>query len=131
MGNPFPASHQDLVRKKAFAFLATVNPDGTPQVTPVWFDMAGDNIRINTARGRIKDRNMSQNAHVALSILDPDDPYRHVSLRGRIVKVSEAGADADIDELSQKYLGKPYPGRRPGEQRVTYEIEPISYSAKG
>jgi PPOX class probable F420-dependent enzyme len=131
MGNPFPASHQDLVRKKAFAFLATVNPDGTPQVTPVWFDMAGDNIRINTARGRIKDRNMSQNAHVALSILDPDNPYRHVSLRGRIVKVSEEGADADIDALSQKYLGQPYPGRRPGEKRVTYEIEPISYSAKG
>lgn len=128
-----PASFMDIMnQKKSFAHLATLMPDGTPQVTPVWFDMAGDKVRVNTARGRVKDRNMQKNAAVALSITDPDNPYRHVAIRGRIVDVTEAGADAHIDALAKKYLGQDkYPFRRPGEVRVIYEIEPTSVATTG
>jgi PPOX class probable F420-dependent enzyme len=128
-----PAGFMDLItKKKAFANLATVMPDGTPQVSPVWFDFANGRIRINTARGRVKDRNMQKNPAVALAILDPDNPYRHLAIRGRIVKTSEDGADSHIDSLAKKYLGKDkYPRTRPNEVRVTYEIEPISVSTMG
>ena len=121
-----------LTEKKAFASLATVMPDGSPQVTPVWFDVAGDKIRVNTARGRIKDRNMSQNARVALAITDPDNPYRYVQIRGRVTNITEEGADAHIDSLAKKYMGvDAYPFRRPGEVRVIYEIEPTSTQMMG
>jgi PPOX class probable F420-dependent enzyme len=121
-----------LTQKKAFAHLATVMPDGSPQVTPVWFDYKDGKFIVNTARGRVKDRNMSQNARVALSIVDPDNPYAHIAVRGKIVRVSEQGADASIDLLAKKYLGKDkYPMRQPGEVRVIYEIEPTSVSAMG
>ena len=128
-----PAGYMDIMTKKiAFAHLATVMPDGTPQVTPVWFDMDGDKIRVNTARGRVKDKNMQKNAAVALSVIDPDNPYRHVCIRGRIAGITEQGADAHIDSLAKKYLGKDkYPFARPGEVRVIYEIEPTSVSSMG
>jgi PPOX class probable F420-dependent enzyme len=128
-----PDSFMDLVKqKKSFAHLATLMPDGTPQVTPVWFDMVGEHLRINTARGRVKDKNMQKNSAVAISIIDPDNPYRHLALRGRIVNVTEDGADDHIDSLAKKYLGQDkYPMRRPGEQRVIFEIEPVSVSAMG
>jgi PPOX class probable F420-dependent enzyme len=128
-----PESYMDIMtRKKAFAHLATLMPDGSPQVTPVWFDYSGDKIRVNTARGRIKDRNMQQNSTVALSITDPDNPYRHVAIRGRIANISEQGADPHIDSLAKKYLDKDkYPFRRPGEVRVIYEIEPTSVTTMG
>ena len=128
-----PASFMDIMtQKKSFAHLATLMQDGTPQVTPVWFDMSGDKVRVNTARGRVKDRNMQKNAAVALSVTDPDNPYRHVAIRGRISNITEEGADAHIDSLAQKYLGQDkYPMRRPGEVRVIYEIEPTSVATMG
>jgi PPOX class probable F420-dependent enzyme len=116
-----------LGTKKAFAHLATIMPDGTPQVTPVWFDYVGGVIRVNTAKGRTKARNLRDGAAVALSILDPDNPYRYLQVRGRVRKASEQGADAHIDGLAMKYLGKDkYPFAQPGEVRVMYEIEPLS-----
>ncbi len=121
-----------LTEKKAFAYLGTVMPDGSPQVTPVWFFYKDGKFVVNTARGRVKDRNMSVNAKVAISISDPDNPYSHVSLRGKVVSATEAGADANIDAMAKKYLGKDtYPFRQPGEVRVMYEIEPVSVSAMG
>lgn len=121
-----------MTQKKAFAHLATLMPDGTPQVTPVWFDYVNGKIRVNTARGRVKDKNMQNSKAVALSIIDPDNPYAHVAIRGRIVNQTEQGADDHIDALAQKYLGQPkYPMRAPGEVRVIYEIEPVSVSAMG
>src|SRR5260370_10371301 len=104
-------------------------PDGSPQVTPVWFDVADGKVRVNTARGRVKDRNMSRDGRVALAIVDPDNPYRHIQIRGRVTRASEAGADAHIDALAKKYLGHDsYPFRKPGEVRVMYEIEPLSFT---
>jgi hypothetical protein len=132
MGATIPDKFLDLLtKKKAFASLATLMPDGSPQVTPVWFDYEDGKIRVNTARGRVKDRNMTNSDRMALSILDPENPYRHLSLRGRVVRVTEDGADAHIDELAMKYLGQKYPYRRPGEVRVIYEIEPVSVAAMG
>jgi PPOX class probable F420-dependent enzyme len=121
-----------LKEKKAFAHLATVMPDGSPQVTPVWFSYQNGKFTVNTARGRVKDKNMSLNARVALSIIDPDNPYAHIAVRGTIVHCTEQGADASIDALAKKYLGQDkYPFRQPGEVRVIYEIEPTSVSAMG
>ena len=121
-----------LTQKKALAHLATVMADGTPQVTPVWFFYKDGKFLVNTARGRVKDRNMSKNARVALSIVDPDNPYAHIAVRGKVVSATEDGADANIDALAKKYLGQDkYPFRQPGEVRVLYEIEPISVSAMG
>jgi PPOX class probable F420-dependent enzyme len=128
-----PDKYLDLLRdKKAFASLATVMPDGSPQVTPVWFDYEGDAIRINTAKGRVKARNMIEGAPVALVIMDPDNPYRHVQIRGRVRRASEEGANAHIDSLAKKYLGKDkYPFAQPGEVRLVVEIEPTSVSTMG
>ncbi len=118
-----------LQQKKAFANLATIMPNGTPQVTPVWFDYRGGRVRVNTAKGRVKARNLKPGAAVALSIMDPDNPYRYVQIRGRVASATETGADAHIDSLAKKYLGKDkYPFRQPGEVRVMYEIEPVSVS---
>ena len=128
----FPDQYKDLLKKKAFASLATINPDGTPQVTPVWFDYDGAHVRFNTAKGRVKDKNLRRNPAVALAIQDPDDPYRYVQIKGWVAEVTEAGADAHIDALAKKYLGKDrYPFRSPGEVRVIYKIRPDKVSTSG
>jgi PPOX class probable F420-dependent enzyme len=128
-----PADYLDLLQKKtAFAHLATVMPDGTPQVTPVWFDYTNGKVRVNSAKGRVKVRNMREGAPVALSILDPDNPYRYIQIRGRVGHVTEEGASAHIDSLAKKYLGKDkYPWAQPGQVRVTFEIEPTAVQAQG
>jgi PPOX class probable F420-dependent enzyme len=128
-----PEKYLDLLQqKKAFASLATLMPDGSPQVTPVWFDYKDGVIRVNTAKGRVKARNMKEGASVALSIMDPDNAYRYIQVRGKVRRITENGADAHIDSLAKKYLGQDkYPWRRPGETRVTYEIEPASASTMG
>jgi PPOX class probable F420-dependent enzyme len=128
-----PENYLDLLQtERAFANLATTMADGSPQVTPVWFDYTNGRIRVNTAKGRVKARTMKVGARVALAIADPDNPYRYVQVRGRIVSVSEKGADRHIDSLAKKYLGlDKYPNAQPGEVRVMYEIEPTSASGMG
>jgi PPOX class probable F420-dependent enzyme len=130
---PVPDHFLDLLQqKKAFAELATVMADGSPQVTPVWFDYAGGVIRVNTAKGRVKSRTLRPGALVALAIMDPENPYRYVQIRGKVRSATEHGADAHIDSLAMKYLGKEtYPFRQPGEVRVMYEIEPMRVSGMG
>ena len=127
-----PQQYLDLFQKKAFAHVATIMPDGSPQVTPVWVDYDGTCVRINSARGRVKDKNLRRNPHVALTIQDPDTPYRYLQIRGHVAEITEAGADDHIDKLSQKYVGKPvYAGRQPGEVRVLYKIVPDKVSSMG
>jgi PPOX class probable F420-dependent enzyme len=128
-----PEKYLDLLQqKKTFANLATVMPDGSPQVTPVWFDYTNGVIRVNTARGRVKARNMKDGAPVALAIMDPDNAYRYIQVRGRVKRATEQGADAHIDQLAKKYLGKDkYPWAQPDQVRVIYEIEPTSFSSMG
>src|SRR5439155_20607831 len=120
-----PASHADILSKKAFAQLATLNPDGSPQVTPVWVDFDGTHLIVNTAKGRVKHRNLERNPRVALSIADPENPYRYLGIQGRVTEMTEAGADAHIDRMAKKYLNKDkYPFRQPGEMRVLLKITP-------
>jgi PPOX class probable F420-dependent enzyme len=120
-----PESHVDLFKKKAFANLATLMPSGQPQVTPVWVDYDGRHVLINTAEGRQKDKNLQRDKRVALSILDPDNPYKYLEVRGQVVERTHNGADQHIDAMAKKYLGKEkYPFRQPNEVRVVYHIEP-------
>lgn len=129
-----PRTHQDILadEKRAFAFLATIMPDGSPQVTPVWFNTDGKHILINSAAGRVKDRNMRANPKVSLAIMDPENPYRFIQLRGRVVEITEEGADAHINALAGKYTGTPeYKGRTPGMVRVLYKILPAQSSTMG
>ena len=128
-----PSSHADLLgSKKAFAQLATLNVDGSPQVTPVWVDYDGTHVRFNTAKGRLKDKNLRRNPSVALAISDPDNPYRYVQVRGRVTEVTESGADAHIDSLAKKYLGQDkYPYRQAGEVRVIYKVTPDRVQTMG
>jgi len=127
-----PSSHADILDKKSFAHVATLMPDGSPQVTPVWVDHADGKILINSARGRLKDKNMERDKRVALSITDPDNPYRSLSLRGKVVEVRTEGADAHIDKLAKKYMGvDKYPLRKPDEVRVIYVIDPEKVATMG
>jgi len=127
-----PQSHADLFDKKSFANLATVNADGSPQVTPVWWDTDGTNILINTAKGRVKTKNLERTPKVAVLIVDPDNPYRYVTIQGRVVEMTETGADDHINALSKKYFGKDiYPYRQPGEVRVIFKIKPEKVQTMG
>jgi PPOX class probable F420-dependent enzyme len=128
-----PATHADLLTSKpALANLATVNSDGSPQVTPVWVDFDGSSIIVNTAKGRVKAKNLERNPRVALSIVDPENPYRHLAVQGRATEMTERGGDAHIDKMAKKYLGKDsYPGRKPGEVRVIVKISPDKVTTMG
>ena len=128
-----PAGFLDLLtEKKPLAHVATLQPDGSPQVTPVWFDYTGGVVRINTAKGRIKARNLSAGSRVALSIVDPDNAYRYIQIRGTVTKETTDGADAHIDSLARKYLGKDvYPWHSAKETRVIYEITPSAAQTMG
>ncbi len=132
MPQVIPEEFMDLFQQPAFANLATLMPDGTPQVTPVWCDFDGKYVLVNTAKGRVKDRNMRRSPRVALSIMDPRNPYRYLEVRGKVVEVTEAGADEHIDRMAKKYLNvERYPYRTPGEVRVLYRIEPERVSSMG
>jgi PPOX class probable F420-dependent enzyme len=132
MSQVIPQTHADLFEKQAFGNLGTLMKDGSPQVTPVWVDYDGKYVRVNSAKGRVKDRNMRRDARVSISLQDPANPYRYLEVRGLVVEITENGADDHINKLSQKYLGKSvYPFRQPGEVRVTYKIEPQKVSSMG
>ncbi len=132
MAESIPEKYLDLFKKPAFAHLATLMRDGSPQVTPVWVDYDEKYVRVNSALGRVKDKNMRRDPRVSLSIQDPENPYRYLEIRGKVVEITQNGADDHINKLSQKYLGKPeYPWRKPGEARVVYNIEPQKISSLG
>ena len=132
MADVIPEKYRDLFEKKAFASLATLMPDGQPQVTPVWCDFDGEHVLVNSAKGRVKDRNMRRDSRVSLALIDPDNPYRYLQLQGRVVEVTEEGADAHINRMAKKYMGvDTYPYRQPGEVRVLYKIEPDRASTMG
>ncbi|MDX1434583.1 MAG: PPOX class F420-dependent oxidoreductase [Gammaproteobacteria bacterium] len=127
-----PASHKDLLESKALASLATIMPDGSPQVTPVWFDFDGSHVRLNSVKGRQKDRNIRRSPNVALAIVDPGNLYRYLEIRGRVVEITEEGGDAHIDSLAKKYLGVDrYPNHREGDVRVIYRVAPERFSSMG
>ncbi len=126
-----PESFQDLLsdETKAFAFLGTTMPGGSPQVTPIWFNVEGDYILVNSAEGRQKDRNMRARPQVAVTILDPKRPYRYLQIRGEVVDFTEKGADAHIHALSRKYRSHDFIIPE-GQVRVTYKIKPRHISTE-
>ena len=116
-----------MLQKPNFAHLATVGPDGSPQVTPVWVDVREDEdlILVNTAEGRRKVKNIRQNPQVAIDVTEQENPYNMVSIKGEVVDITAEGADEHIDSLAKKYLGKDkYPFRQPGEKRLILKIRP-------
>jgi len=125
-----PEPWKAVLKQPVFVHLTTLMPDGSPQTSPVWVDIDGDHIIVNSAQGRVKDKNMRRDPRVALSVVAPDNPYNALMVRGRVVEISTQGADAHIDALAKKYLGKDkYPFRQPGEVRVKYRIATEKISA--
>ena len=132
MAETIPNKWHDLFEKKVFANLATVMPSGAPQVTPVWIDFDGEHLLVNTAEGRQKDKNLQREPRVSLSLVDPENPYRYLEVRGSVAERTNAGADEHINKMAKKYLGQDvYPGRQPGEVRVLYKIKPEHFSSMG
>jgi PPOX class probable F420-dependent enzyme len=120
-----------LVEGKNFAHIATLMPDGSPQVTPVWIDREGDLLLVNTVEGRQKARNFSRDPRVAVSIADQQNPYFSTFIRGRVIGVTSEGAAAHIDKQAKKYMGvDKYPGPA-GEKRVIVKIEPLRIKVLG
>ena len=114
-----------LLEGQHFAHVATVMADGTPQVTPVWIDHEGDTVTFNTAAGRFKEKNLRRDPNVAISIIDAENPYQPLVIRGKVSEITEEGADEQIDALAKRYMGvDEYPLRQPGEQRVMVKITP-------
>lgn len=126
------AAAQELLREPHIGYLATLFPNGGPQVTPVWVDTDGTHILVNSAEGRWKVRNARRNPHVAIAVFDGRNPYRGLTVRGRVAEISATGADDHIDRLAKKYLGQDrYPFRQPSEQRLTLSILPERVFAVG
>jgi PPOX class probable F420-dependent enzyme len=128
MGVAIPDDVMERLKGTFFWHLATVGPNGGPQSTPVWADTDGGLVLINTAKGRAKERNMSQTGRVALSCVDLQNPYAFVEIQGKVVEtVDGQPADDSIDDLAEKYLGqRPYPFRKPGEERILFKVEPTA-----
>ncbi len=132
MSNVIPDQYADLFDKKVFAGLATVMPDGAPQVTPVWIDYDGECVVFNTAAGRQKDKNLQARPTTSVMLVDPDNPYRYLEVRGSVIERTTTGADEHINKMAKKYMGQDvYPFRQPGEQRVIYRIKPERVSSMG
>ncbi|GAB2753750.1 PPOX class F420-dependent oxidoreductase [Salinifilum aidingensis] len=120
-----PSSHADLLDKPGFVHVATLGPGGEPQSTPVWYDTDGEFIKISQTTGRQKYRNLQRDPRVALSVTDPDNPYRYLEIRGRVERFEDDSDNAFINSLAQKYLGQEeYPYHQPGDERVTLYILP-------
>ncbi len=127
-----PEDFNDIMNSKALASLATTMADGSPQVSPVWFSFDGSLIWVNSAEGRVKDKNVRRTRKVALAIVDVNNPYRHIAIRGDVVDVTNDGADDHIDSLAKKYLDEDkYPFRQDGEVRVIYKIRPERVATMG
>jgi PPOX class probable F420-dependent enzyme len=127
-----PDSYLDIIDRKAFAHLATVMPDGGPQNSPVWIDRDGQTLIVNSAEGRRKDKNIKADPRVALSISDPENPYRTLMIRGTVTEITTDGADDHINSMAKKYMGvDEYPFRQPGEVRVIYKVTAARVSSMG
>ena len=114
-----------IIEKNSFAFLATLMEDGSPHVSPVWIDFVDNIILINTAKGRIKQRNVSRDPRVSISLIDDENPYSMVTIRGKVIEQTSIGADEHIDKLAKKYLNaEKYPGHSPNLERVILRIKP-------
>ena len=126
-----PSAYQDLLSKKGFAHVATVGPEGEPQTQPMWYEWDGTSILLSHTKARQKFRNLKRDPRVAVSILDPENPYRYLEIRG-VVDIEDDPERKLIDRLSKKYYGKdPYPKHKPGDERVIIRIRPTRVNIYG
>lgn len=127
-----PDTHMDILNKQAFASVATIGPNGEPHNNPVWFGWDGSHIRFSQTTTRQKYRNTRTDRRVALSILDPDDPYRYLEVRGVVVDVEDDGDLAFIDSMASKYLGlDKYPWHQPADERIVIVVKPTHTTTMG
>jgi len=132
MAVSIPENYLDLFGKPVFGMLTTLMPDGSPQTQPVWVDLDSGRVIVNSALGRQKDKNLRRDPRVAITLMDPDNPYRYIEVRGKVAEITQDGASQHIDKMAKKYLGKDkYPWAQPGEQRVLYKIEPVKIHTMG
>lgn len=125
MGEKIPEKFLDLFEQPAFGHLATLMPDGSPQVSPVWVDFDGEYLIVNSEAGRQKDLNMRRDPRVAVEVQDSHNPYRYLLVRGKIVEITVEGAEASIDKLAMRYTGEMYKNKNPNSPRVIYKVEPL------
>ncbi|MBW3605028.1 MAG: PPOX class F420-dependent oxidoreductase [Actinobacteria bacterium] len=127
-----PDSHVDLVTGASFAHVATIGPDGEPQSTPVWIDGDATTVRFSQTTSRQKYENVQREPRLAMSMVDMDNPYRYLEIRGRVVDISDDADNAFIDALAKKYLGEDsYPYHQPGDKRVVVTVEPEHTTTMG
>ena len=132
MAASIPESYLDLFHKKAFGSLSTLMPDGSPQTNPVWVDYQNGELWVNSAVGRLKDRNIKRDPRVSVAVIDPENPYRFLEIRGRVREITEQGAPEHIDKMAKKYVDlDKYPWHQPGDERVIVTIKPERIDAYG
>lgn len=132
MANVLSEQQINLIRGKNFAYIGTLSEDGSPQVTPVWIDWDGENILFNTEQKRAKTKNLQSDPRVAVCVSNSDNPYQYIEIRGRVIGMTEEGADEHIDKMAKQYLGKDkYPFHKPGDVRVIVKIEPLKVFGMG
>lgn len=120
-----PKDSEDILTKVAFGHVATIGPNGEPQVNPVWFEWDGEFLKFSQTTTRQKYRNVKRDPRIAISVQDPDDPYRYVEIRGRVERIEDDSTKAFINKMSKKYLGQDeYPYNRPDEQRIILYVRP-------
>ena|SRR5438045_2372705 len=120
-----PENYRDILEGKSFAHVATIGPKGEPQNNPVWFDWDGQHLKFSQTTKRQKYRNLKREPRVAISVVDPANPYRYIEIRGRVVRVDEDPNFAFIDKMAKKYIGQEkYPWHQPGDERVVVVVEP-------
>ena len=127
---PIPENRRDILEKKGLAQIATIGPKGGPQLSPVWYGWDGTHLKFSTTKARQKYKNLVRNPRVSASILDPDDPYRYLEIRG-VAEIEDDPDKAFIDEMARKYLGKDYPWDQPDEERVVVKIRPRHATTQG
>lgn len=130
--NPIPASHLDILHKKGFGHIATIGPDGAPQSSPVWFDFDGEHVLFGLTTTRQKYRNLTARPELAISIIDPDNPYRYIEIRGHVASIDDDPEFAFINSMSKKYIDQDvYPFAQSGEHRVRVMVHPHHVSVMG
>jgi len=132
MADTLSSAARDLIARPVLASLATLNADGSPQITPLWVDRDGDDVLFNTAQGRVKARNLERDARVAVTVVDPENQYNVVAFTGTVTDITTDGADEHIDSLAKKYLGvDSYPMRREGEVRIKVTVRTDRIAMQG
>ena len=120
-----PEGYRDLLESTALVHVATLGPDGEPQNNPVWFDWDGEHIKFSQTKTRQKYKNVGRDPRIAFSIVDPENPYRYLEVRGEVSKIEEDPDLAFINSMAKKYLGQDeYPNHQPGDERVVVFVEP-------